>query len=190
MEFVLVRVENEGDRERAHRRFRQKIREAVGVWLGALPPNGQGLTVLPGSPAEKVGLKNGDKPFSVAGRRTSSLEEFVEMVGSVEAGSKAAVLRKNKESGKDEEVKFVISRALRWGARTSIVTDPVHVLFSECQTVCPGPVKVRVVKPIKPGEDEQKKARSFVEGLRLSLTEFYYMNGYSQRQVEVEVVPN
>ncbi|MFA5413714.1 MAG: hypothetical protein WC348_04225 [Patescibacteria group bacterium] len=189
MEFVLVRVENEGDRERVHRRFCQKIREAMGTWLGTLAPDGQGLTILPGSPAEEVGLKNGDKPFSVAGRRISSLEEFVGMIGSTEEGSKAAVLRKNEESGKDEEVKFVVSRALRWGARTSIITDPVHILFSECQTVCPGPVKVQVVKPIKLGEDERKKTR-FVQGLRQSLTEFYPMNGYNQRQVEVEVVPN
>ena len=189
MEFVLVRVENEGDRERAHRRFREKIKEAMGTWLGALPSNGQSLTILPGSPAEKVGLKNGDKPFSVAGRRTPSLEEFVDMIGSTKEGAKAAVLRKNEGNGKDEEVKFVVSRALKWRVRTSIITDPVHILFSECQMVCPGPVKVQIIKPAKPGEDEQKRVQ-FVRELRRSLTEFYFMNAYSQRQVEVEVVSN
>lgn len=191
MEYVLVTITNEGDRERAHPGFRRKIWEALlGIpWL-KIPPDNLRLIVLPGSSAAKAGLLDGDEPVFVAGVRAVTIKDFVYMIGSASEGKEAVVGREG------ARVTIAISKELVREAKKSISADPAVVIsFSGCKTVRPGPVTVRIDLPdgIKTPERSDGKwpptnpMNGFVEALGRSLAGFYFENGYAQRRVEVNV---
>ena len=85
--------------------MRQGARGGFRVRIGLIPEyssEGQGVLlsgVVPGSPAEKAGLRAGDRVITVMGTRVQSMEELTQLYERMEAGKPVefTILREGKE---------------------------------------------------------------------------------------------
>jgi S1-C subfamily serine protease len=83
---------------------------SIGVQLAA-SPTGKGLAiqkVLPGSPAEKAGVKNGDSVMKLDGKEVTDLQTFIQEVGAHKPGD-MITLTVNRD-GKDEDIKVTVGK--------------------------------------------------------------------------------
>jgi S1-C subfamily serine protease len=83
---------------------------SIGIQVGQ-SAEGKGLSiqkVLPGSPAEKAGLKNGDVVMKMDGKEVTDLMSFIQDVGARKPGDMLTLTVHR--DGKDEDIKVTVGK--------------------------------------------------------------------------------